>query len=148
MPPLSDEVAVSLAAAVAAWASDGTAAKLAAVRDRLHDLLYVAGSGSDGVFELAVSERTSTHTSFVGVVIWVTEQTYAPLEARFGHDDSDRVTGFVVRAGDSRIARRDSPKFPASARALQRVIATRPTADEDWEYVVGHDLGYTDADLM
>lgn len=93
------------------------------------------------MFELAVSERASTHTSFVGVVIWVTEQTYGPLEARFGHDDdTHRVTGFVVRAGDSRIARRDSAKFPASARALQRVIATRPTADEDWEYVVGHDL--------
>lgn len=94
------------------------------------------------MFELAVSERTSTHASFVGVVIWVTEQTYGPLEAHFGHDDdTHRVTGFVVRAGDSRIARRDSAKFPASARALQRVIATCPTADEHWEYVVGHDLG-------
>jgi hypothetical protein len=140
-PVSENEVAVSLAAAVAAYASDGTAAKLEAVGDGLDTVLYVAGSGCDGVFELAVSERTSTHTSFVGVVIWVTEQTYGPLEARFRHDnDTHRVTEFVVRAGDSRIARRDSAKFPASARALQRIIATRPTADEDWEYVVAHDL--------
>lgn len=55
------------------------------------------------MFELAVSERTSTHASFVGVVIWVTEQTYGPLEARFGHgNDTHRVAEFVVRASDGR----------------------------------------------
>ena len=138
MTPLSeDEIAEILAAAVATFVSDSTGAKLEAVRDGLDNLLYHAGC--DGVFELAVSESTSTHISFVGVVIWVTEQTFGPLEAHFEREETvGRVTGFTVRAGDRRIARRDSPKFPQSARALQRMIASRPAADEDWEQVVTH----------
>jgi hypothetical protein len=140
MTPLSeDEIAETLGAAVATYASDGTETKLGAVRDGLHDLLYHAGC--DGVFELTVSDSTSTHISFVGVVIWVTEQTFGPLEAHFDREEAvGRVTGFTVRAGDGRIARRDSPQFPQSARALQRLIASRPTADEDWEHVVTHQL--------
>jgi hypothetical protein len=140
MTPLSkDEIAENLAAAVATYASGSREATLEAVREALGDLLYHAGC--DGVFELAVSESTSTHISFVGVVIWVTEQTFGPLEAHFDRDEADdRVTRFRVRAGDCRIARRDSPEFPQSARALQRIIAARPTADEDWEYVVVHEL--------
>jgi hypothetical protein len=91
--------------------------------------------------ELAVAECTPTRITFLGIVIWVTEHRLAPLEAVFERGGADHpVTRFTVRAGDGRIARRDSPKFLQSARALQRIIATRPTADEDWEYVVVHEL--------
>jgi hypothetical protein len=111
----------------------------AAVEDGLHALLYEARS--DGIYELAVSEWTSTRITFLGIVSWVTEQTLAPLEAVFERDGADcPVTRFTVRAGDRRVARHDSPRLPQSARALQRVIATRPTADENWEHVVVYEL--------
>jgi hypothetical protein len=140
-PRSEDEVAAALAADVTTHARHGTGSKLPeAIELGLHNLLYERGS--DGILELAVSESTSTRLTILGIVIWVTEQTLGPLEAKFERDEAGGpVKEITVRAGDGRIARRDAPKYPQSARAMQRIIATRPTADEDWAYVILYEFG-------
>ncbi len=141
-PPSEDEVAAALAGAVATHARHKTGSKQLpeAIEDGLHTLLYERGS--DGILELAISECTSTRITFLGIVIWVTEQTLGPLEAQFERGEAGGpVKAFTVRAGDGRIARRDAPKVHQSARALQRIIATRPTADEDWAFVIRYEFG-------
>jgi hypothetical protein len=139
-PRSEDEVAAALAAAVTTHARHRTASNQLPeeIEEGLHTLLYERGS--DGLHELSVSECTSTRITILGVVIWVTEQTLGPLEAKFERDEAGgAVKAFTIRAGDGRIARRDAPKFPQSARALQRIIAARPTTDEDWAHVIHYE---------
>jgi hypothetical protein len=137
-----DDLALALVAAVESYAFGGAALERVskAVEQAIGHLLY--GRGGDGILELSIARPLSfPRLTMVGIVIWVTEQTLGPIEAEFHLDEAGRaVTAFTVRAGDGRILRRDAPKYPGSWRAQLQIIATRPTADEDWEHVFHHDL--------
>ena len=138
---LSDEqLAMDLAAAVENYAAVGTGSSPVpqAIADGLDNLLY--GCGGDGVLELSVSSEAGC-LAILGIVIWVEEQTLGPLEAEFQLDKAGRaVQAFTIRAGDGRISRRDAPSYPQSWRAVHRIIAGRPTADEDWTEILHHNI--------
>ena len=143
-PRFEDELAADLAAAVAKHADfkPGWEPFPEEVEEGLYKLLY--GDGADGVIELTIAERTPTSVTILGLVIWLGRvETAGPLEAAFELDEaSGSVTAMTVRAGDQRVERREAPPpKSASARAVQRLIAARPTADEDWTRVIRYELG-------
>jgi len=111
---------------------------LEALRDELDDFLY--RHGGDGILELSASQTAPTSISLLGIVIWVETQTLGPVEAKFDLDGTTgTVKAFTVRAGDSRISRRDAPGYPLdSLRRRLRFIESRPTADDDWEHILRH----------
>ena len=108
-----------------------------AVGETLDQLLY--RRGGDGILELSVSRSEPGWLTLVGLVVWVEDQTLAPLEAVFRLDASGFVKRFTVRAGDARLPRRDVQALPlGSWRARLRLIEARPTEDEDWEHVLDY----------
>jgi hypothetical protein len=136
------DLAKVLAAAAERYAAEerDSNSSTEAIANGLHDLLY--GYGGDGVLELSVSQPTSSRClTVLGIVIWVEEQTQSPLEAVFQFDDVGAVSALTLRAGDRRIAPRDMPGYQESWRNLLRIIAARPTADEDWTYVLQYEFG-------
>jgi hypothetical protein len=76
-------------------------------------------------------------------VIWVEEQRLGPYEAEFQLDQpGGTVAALTIRAGDTRIPRREAPKYSqASWRTLLRMIEARPATDGDWENVVHYNFG-------
>jgi hypothetical protein len=141
--PSEEELAHALAEAVENHAADlmsptGDRAP-PAIEKRLDDLLY--RHGSDGLMELSIWPSRPKWVRILGIVIWVSDQTLGPIEVEFQFDKAGgAVKALTVRAGDDRTSPRDRPKYQRSSRALQRIIANRPTADEDWTYVVHCEL--------
>lgn len=134
-----EEAAIALAAAVQSYVDDRARSGPVprAIEEGLDTLLY--GWGGDGILELSVSHIDTACVTILGIVIWVEEQTLGPLEAKFQLDKpAGAVKALTIRAGDKRIPRRDAPKYPQSWRNLHRIIAARPTADEDWAHALQH----------
>lgn len=140
MPPLSDkEIAAALASAVQEYVALDEEASLQTIQERLDDLLY--HRGGDGILELSVSEAETASFTVVGIVVWVEEQTLGPLEAAFRLDDAGSVRGFIVRAGDRRLPRKDAPAYPLDSwRSRLRLVEARPTEDDDWEHVLQYEV--------
>ena len=139
--PSDQELAIALAEAVEKHAADlmGTDRLPPAIAQGLDAVLY--RHGGDGLLELSVLPSRSTRITILGIVIWVTDQTLGPIEAEFQLDKAGgAVKALTVRAGDDRTSPRDRPKYQQSLRALQRIIANHPIADEDWTYVLHYDL--------
>jgi len=145
-----EEIAMSLAAAVANYAAEDTRPRPlpSEIEGGLHDLLY--GVGGDAITELSVAESQPTCMTIVGLVtlLGVRDPTLSPFEAEFRLDKAGGgVTVLTIRAGDRRIAGRDragdpqvlfsdAPYIGLSWRKMRRMIENRPTADEDWEHIL------------
>jgi hypothetical protein len=138
-PRSEKQLAAALAAAVQDYAAACGDRSLQAIQEALDDLLY--RRGSDGILELSVSQPEAASLTLVGIVIWVEEQTLGPLEAVFSLDEAGSVTRFSVRAGDARLPRHDAPAHALDSwRSRLRFVEARPTADEDWEYVLHYKI--------
>lgn len=139
-PRTEEEIARTLAAQLENCAAQaGVSPVPQAIENGLYDLLY--GLGGDGVMELSVAEAVPTRITIVGIVVWVAEQTLSPFEAKFQLGTTgSAVKALTLSAGDRRISRRDGPGHEQSWRELLRIIAARPTSDEDWADILHYDF--------